>query len=218
MPTSSLKPNNVLVIDTATASLAVGINGQVLKWKSDQNHADKLLVMIDRVLKKAAVKPEMLSGVVFVAGPGSFTGLRIGATVANGIGFVRKIGIVGMSEFDLLAILVPKQDLMILDAGRGEVFVRGAGKPAELISISGLAKRVKRGDRVYIDSPELVALVHSQVKLAGTITIGPIQRVDKLTVMMTAKVPKRYSQVLPLYLREANITKSTKTKARPKNG
>src|SRR5690242_17452299 len=100
--TSPKISNNILAIDTAGPNLTVGINGVVDSWVSPQHHTESLVDHIDKMLKRAKVSPAKLAGVVFVSGPGSFTGLRIGATVANGIGFAENIGIVGITQFELI--------------------------------------------------------------------------------------------------------------------
>lgn len=200
--------NNILVIDSSGQTLAVAINGRALVWPQDRTSGDRLLVTIDQLLHQAGVSPTKIAGVVLVAGPGSFTGLRIGATIANGIGFANKVGVLGVSLFEVIhkARLKPKLDLVVLDAGRGELFVEGTNQPPRLIGIATLSKLIRTGERVYIDTPELVAKVHAQLKTAGTIVLGPVGVEERLAVMAGMKIPKTYKQVLPSYLREANIT------------
>jgi tRNA threonylcarbamoyl adenosine modification protein YeaZ len=198
--------NNILAIDTASPNLAVGINGIVDSWTSPNHHTESLVLKIDKLLKRAKLTPAKLGGVVFVTGPGSFTGLRVGATVANGIGFAQKIGLAGISQFELILKVYPKIDWVVLDGMRGEVFVQYRKQAPMVWPIAELAKRIKKGDRIYIDTPDLVAKVHSQLANAGTIVIGPMDQSAKLRLMMGVKVPKKYRQVLPMYLREANIT------------
>ncbi|MEZ4210404.1 MAG: tRNA (adenosine(37)-N6)-threonylcarbamoyltransferase complex dimerization subunit type 1 TsaB [Patescibacteria group bacterium] len=199
--------NDVLAIYTADKTLAVAINGRALIWKQDQHYSDHLLENIDTLLAEVKVKPTNVKGVVVATGPGSFTGLRVGATVANGIGYANNIGVAGVTLFDLIKSSrpAPKLNWVILDAGRGEVFVAHS-KKLELLKISELNDRIKTGDRVYIDTPDLVAKVHPVIKNAGTIVFGPVTMQEKLDLMVKTKIPAKYWQVLPTYLREANIT------------
>lgn len=216
MPTSPKILNNVLAIDSSGTELALGINGQVRRWTQDQHYSELLLAEIAKLLKRAKVKPDNLAGVNFISGPGSFTGLRIGATIANGIGFVEKIGVRGVTHFEIVRKVFPKVDLIVLDAGRGEVFVERKQKAPRLVTVPELTKLIRVGERVYVDTPDLVAKTHPQLKAAGTIYIGPVGVEQRLNLLMSIPPLKKYRQVLPLYLREANITRSKKSKSQPK--
>lgn len=62
-----------------------------------------LLTLIDRILKKNKLSFRDLSGIEVEAGPGSFTGLRVGVSVANALGFALNIPVNGKKiETDLL--------------------------------------------------------------------------------------------------------------------
>lgn len=80
---------NVLAIETTTeaCSVALAAGGH---WFEDTRFAPRLhnrhlLAMIDGVLKAASLEARALHAIAFGAGPGSFTGVRIGAAVAQGI-------------------------------------------------------------------------------------------------------------------------------------
>ncbi|MEO8553365.1 MAG: tRNA (adenosine(37)-N6)-threonylcarbamoyltransferase complex dimerization subunit type 1 TsaB, partial [Kofleriaceae bacterium] len=81
----------VLGIDTATriASVAIVEDGRVLAETSGDahRHGSDLLVLIDAACTGAAIDPHDLDAVAIGAGPGSFTGLRIGMATAKGIAF-----------------------------------------------------------------------------------------------------------------------------------
>ncbi len=70
------------------------------------SHAEKLFDAIDYVMKSAGVQPEMLNAVAVSAGPGSFTGLRIGMSAAKGIAFGAGLPIVPVPTFEALAMEV----------------------------------------------------------------------------------------------------------------
>ena len=90
-----------------------------------KTHSETLLPMIDQVLKMTDTEPASLDAVAVSEGPGSFTGLRIGASTAKGLAYALNIPIIGVSETDALAygmygsacILCP-----ILDARRDQVY------------------------------------------------------------------------------------------------
>lgn len=65
-----------------------------LKWQAHRELADTLHTQIDNVLKKAGKSLDDLEKVAIFQGPGSFTGLRIGFSVANALGYSLEIPIV----------------------------------------------------------------------------------------------------------------------------
>jgi tRNA threonylcarbamoyladenosine biosynthesis protein TsaB len=91
----------VICIETATNICSVALcdsNGVIsLRESNDiKSHASMLTVFIDEVLKENGVKPEELEAVATAKGPGSYTGLRIGVSVAKGIAFAVSIPLIGI--------------------------------------------------------------------------------------------------------------------------
>lgn len=83
-----------LALDTATdqASVALGLPGRVLARETiagARRHASGLLPAIERCLAEAGAGFAEIEGVVLADGPGSFTGLRVGASVAKALIRVR---------------------------------------------------------------------------------------------------------------------------------
>src|SRR3990172_4326727 len=72
-------------------------DGKVVKSLSKQNEygSQVLLPLIDRILKTKDLKPEDLEEIEVETGPGSFTGLRVGVSVANALGFALGIPVNG---------------------------------------------------------------------------------------------------------------------------
>ena len=92
--------NVTLLLDTSdNKKITVGldINGReyINTKKITSNKTQIILPMIDEILKKHSLKPEDLSEIRVNAGPGSFTGLRVGLAIANAFSFALKIPING---------------------------------------------------------------------------------------------------------------------------
>jgi tRNA threonylcarbamoyladenosine biosynthesis protein TsaB len=136
----------VLGLDTSTSTAGIAIvDGDRLI--ADARHDTRargadLLVAIDEVCRRAEVTPARLDAVAIGAGPGSFTGLRIGMATAKGIAFAAGRPLWAVSSLaalahDAAASLAPGDDPVIaaaLDARRGEVFAgcfRGGAPLAE---------------------------------------------------------------------------------------
>jgi len=117
----------ILGIDSATplASIAVVDDARVLAEARSETtgHRADLLVLIDRVCREAGVAPGELDAIAIGAGPGSFTGLRIGMATAKGIAFAAGKPLWAVSSLAALASLVDKPLVTaVLDARRGEIY------------------------------------------------------------------------------------------------
>ena len=101
--------NCVLLIDTSdNKKITVGLNINSREYintkKITSNKSQIVLSMIDEILKKHSLKPEDLSEIRVNAGPGSFTGLRVGLAIANALSFTLKIPINGRKGEIILPI------------------------------------------------------------------------------------------------------------------
>lgn len=98
---------NILLIDTATeaCSVALEINGQVFNRFEicPQQHSQRILPMIDEVLKEAKVTLQDLDYLGFGRGPGSFTGVRIATGVLQGLALGTGLKVVGVSTLATMA-------------------------------------------------------------------------------------------------------------------
>lgn len=98
---------NLLAIDTSTdaCSVALMVNGQTLSDHrlAAQRHGELVLGMVDKLMASAGVAPAQLDALIFGQGPGSFTGVRIGVAVAQGIALGADIGVVGISTLQAIA-------------------------------------------------------------------------------------------------------------------
>lgn len=96
----------LLAFDTATevCSVAVWLDGAIFEREQRlREHSQHLLAMIDEVLAETGLGLAQLDAVAFGRGPGSFTGLRIGAGVAQGLAFGAGLPVVPVSSLAALA-------------------------------------------------------------------------------------------------------------------
>ena len=90
---------------------------------ADQRHSEIILQMIDALLRDVGLELAAFDGIAFGAGPGSFTGLRIGCGVAQGLAFAAGIPVACVST--LLAVAQGSRAdrvAVCLDARMGEVY------------------------------------------------------------------------------------------------
>ena len=111
----------ILNIETSSKNCSVSLLKEdkiinVIEQEDDSyRHSELLTSFIDQILSKEKIKPENLSAVAIAKGPGSFTGLRIGFSVAKGICFPYKTPIIGINSLEILArSYKPKKDEYIL--------------------------------------------------------------------------------------------------------
>ena len=122
---------NVLGIDTSTVTLSVAMlrDGAVAGQRTDQVERNRtgLLTVIDALFADVGLSPSDIDAVAVGAGPGSFTGLRIGMATAKGIAFAIGRPLWAVSSLAALAHAALAPDdagtvVAVLDARRGEVY------------------------------------------------------------------------------------------------
>ena len=127
-----------LCIDTSTRYASVGISkeGRIvaeLAWRSERNHSVELAPALRRVMEHAGVRMEDLTAVFAALGPGGFSALRVGLSVAKSLAMARGLPLVGVNTLDIEA--VPFRGLggelaTVIGAGRSKVYLGTYDGPA----------------------------------------------------------------------------------------
>ena len=135
----------ILALDTATGncSAALLLNGRLLVRERllERGHAASILAMIDEVLGEGGVSLGQLTAIAFGRGPGSFTGVRLAASVTQGLAFAAGLPVLPVSDLRAVAQRIVAEEsaaeriLVCNDARMHEVywsaFARSAGGLAE---------------------------------------------------------------------------------------
>jgi tRNA threonylcarbamoyladenosine biosynthesis protein TsaB len=169
----------LLAFDTSTPTARVALISSEgdcveLREKIAARHSANLLGLVDEVLRAASVSVAGLGAIACGAGPGSFTGLRVGLAVAKGLALPSDRPLVLVSSLDALACdlaaAAPEVRLLLpcQDAGKGQVYARLYDVPD---GASGGAPAA-RGEVDWVLSPgELCPLVREiaagQAVIAG---------------------------------------------------
>jgi tRNA threonylcarbamoyladenosine biosynthesis protein TsaB len=121
-----------LALDTSgdTASVALGRAGSApsgdASLQGARKHAGALVPMIDKLMTESGLSPGDLEGILLTDGPGSFTGLRVSASVAKSIALTHRLPIrTAPSLMVLAAGALPAPAgpvLAVIDALRGELY------------------------------------------------------------------------------------------------
>lgn len=176
----------ILGIDTSTAVTAVGLystdygiigNSQI---KRRGSHAESALPALDHVLKLSNHSLDDVDLIAVTLGPGSFTGLRIGLTMAKTLAQAREIPLIGVSVMEAAARQVKDKGKIIvpvLDARRNRVYTAAFTwegeelkrlRKDEVLEIASL-EQVHELEDVVICGPsmELIKAHYPQAKLAA---------------------------------------------------
>jgi tRNA threonylcarbamoyladenosine biosynthesis protein TsaB len=155
----------LLHIETATSNCSVSLSdGDSILASAELNdgytHAENLHPFIDQLLKKTQVSPVKLQAVAVSAGPGSYTGLRIGLSAAKGMCYALNIPLIGINTLQILSAgalkLIEEKDVLLcamLDARRMEVYT--ATFDSEL-------KEVKAAEPLIADETTVQKLDHGK--------------------------------------------------------
>ncbi|MBU0605364.1 MAG: tRNA (adenosine(37)-N6)-threonylcarbamoyltransferase complex dimerization subunit type 1 TsaB [Candidatus Omnitrophica bacterium] len=148
----------LLAVDTSTDYLSVAVmSGEKtlarIHKKAPRSHSTMLVAIIDRVLKMSGTALDELDGFCLSIGPGSFTGLRIGAATVKTLAFVMKKPVVAVPTLDAIAQNQKKFRgiiCVVLDARKNKVYAavyRSDGKRLKKISkilLLGVSDLVKK--------------------------------------------------------------------------
>jgi tRNA threonylcarbamoyladenosine biosynthesis protein TsaB len=163
----------VLAIETATQTCSVALVQEETTLASrvlppETKAAKYLAPAIREVLAEAGKDLDEVTALSIDVGPGSFTGLRVGIGLAKGLAFARDLPVYGILSLDALAEQARQElapDVLaggfatILDAYRGQVFVKGFGKPGS----------DPAGEATVIDLDEWLAGPEGQSLLFGQV-------------------------------------------------
>ncbi|WP_158379520.1 tRNA (adenosine(37)-N6)-threonylcarbamoyltransferase complex dimerization subunit type 1 TsaB [Candidatus Williamhamiltonella defendens] len=124
-------PNTILAIDTTTDACSVAIwkHGEIssLSEICPRNQTQRILPMVQQILGASSLSLHQLDVLAFSRGPGSFTGVRLGIGVSQGLALGADLPMIGVSTLEILAQGACrqtglKQVLVAMDARMGEIY------------------------------------------------------------------------------------------------
>lgn len=121
----------LLVLDASSTLCSVALCDEEQQWhiseEQPRRQAQRLLPMLDELLEEAQVSKQSLQGIAYGCGPGSFTGIRIAASVTQGVALALDLPVLGVSSLQAVAQAVfaqseAQQVMAVMNAHMGEVF------------------------------------------------------------------------------------------------
>jgi tRNA threonylcarbamoyladenosine biosynthesis protein TsaB len=219
---------NLLAIDTATegcsAAVLAGSRLVTRYMEAERGHAEQILSMVDAALAEAEVSLKELDAIAFGRGPGGFTGVRLAASVAQGLAFGANVRVIPISDLAAVAQRVLDNEaaaqavLVCNDARMQEVYWayyerNGAGlatlrgneavAPPDAVELPGDARSpihgAGRGFRAY---PQLGRRLQSLEAIHEAVLprAGEIVRLAVTELKEGRTV--RPEQAIPVYLRD----------------
>ena len=157
----------ILGIDTSTmaANVAVLEDDKLIceyTINTKKTHSQKLMPMIENILKLSDLDIKEIDAIAICVGPGSFTGLRIGMATAKAMAHVNNIPLIGVNSLEILGAnmdLCNRNICSILDAQRNQVYMNKYilkdDKITELeeISIKPIDELLEEISNITIPSP-----------------------------------------------------------------
>lgn len=187
----------ILNIETSTevCSVAISENGK-LRFKKEStdglNHSELLTVFIEELFTENHLQLNSIDAVAVSKGPGSYTGLRIGVSVAKGLCYALNIPLISINSLEVMGIFaaqnvqdyttLPADNLLfcpMIDARRMEVYTalyNSQGKQLESISAEIIDEKFLSG---YLENHKILFFGNGAEKCKGQIThpnalfIGP---------------------------------------------
>lgn len=175
----------ILALETSTSACSVALTveldgeAQIIARSEVGNniHSQLLLSMVEQVLFEARVETAQLDAIAVGQGPGSFTGLRIGVGVAQGLAYGAACPMVGVSSLEALAVQAPIDGAVLagIDARMGEVYwCEYRKQSSQLMATSN----------ILVTSPEDIGSTSEQVFLLGN---AWVEYREKLSAKLLAK-------------------------------
>ncbi|WP_027390005.1 tRNA (adenosine(37)-N6)-threonylcarbamoyltransferase complex dimerization subunit type 1 TsaB [Chrysiogenes arsenatis] len=218
----------LLVLDTSGGSFSAGILGgdgapyAALEVHGGQTHSLLLPSAIDALLETLECQQAALRGIVFVNGPGSFTGLRVGGSFVKGLAFNSPLKIYCISR--LAALLFAYRDfplplLVLSDARKGELHCRGLNIPELendcLLSPEAVLGKIPTDTYVLGEIPERYRDTFTQAKRVKYLPLPPLGFWAGRCIQLTPDYPETpLSHIELLYMRksEAEVAREERGK------
>lgn len=224
----------VLCLETATdiCSVALGMDGNVIAQSDAEkpySHVSQINILIQDCLEAADIGFDNLEAVAISAGPGSYTGLRVGASVAKGICFGRDLPLISIGTLEALAHAAKfnftDSDQYyfcpVIDARRMEVYTATFNHELHvveqarslIVERSSFDHLLQGGQKVVImgDGMEKISeLLSRKEVIFSKITCSAVHLVPIAQKRINSKQYSDPSFFTPFYLKSPHITKAKK--------
>ena len=186
---------DVLAVDTATEACSAALLSRGVVYRrfavAPRQHHSLIFEMCQAVLAEAKIEFAELNALVYGCGPGSFTGVRIAASLVQALAYAHALPVVAISDLQAVALQALEQNgktqvLVAMDARMGEVYYGYFEKDGDL---------VKAVSNESVASPEKLE-VPDTFKGIGAGTAWQLYR-DELEKSLGSRLVQWYAPELP---------------------
>lgn len=216
-----------LAFETSAKAASVALlEGSKLLGEAYQNtgltHSQTLMVMAQDLMKSCGYTPQQIEAVAVAAGPGSFTGVRIGVAAAKGFAWGAELPCYGVSTLEAMALQLGAYDgyvVPVMDARRNQVynavFLAEQGELTRLtedraIALSELQEELKKVEKpIFLVGDGSVLCYNMLQEELPNLVMPPEHRMHQRAAgvglaaakMMEAGLPGNGAELTPNYLR-----------------
>ncbi len=222
----------LLAIDTALSTCAAAVltdDGESCDIVSQcedlgRGHAERIMGMVASVMAESSTTFNSLDRIVVNVGPGSFTGLRVGLSIARGFGLVLEIPVVAVTTLAAIAgealerVSVPKPVWVVLDARRDEIYCQKfdeSGFPLEEAKVSTVKElsHILEEDTIIAGSAAQAVAEAAGIDPSRVCNEAAAASIDYIAKL--GKNAERQNKApMPLYLRAPDAVPGEKGKVR----
>lgn len=228
----------ILAFETSAKAASVALtDGGKLLAESYQNtgmtHSQTLMVMAQDLLKTCGLTPKDVDAVAVAAGPGSFTGVRIGVAAAKGFAWGGELPCYGVSTLEAMArSLGAWQGYIVpaMDARRSQVYTaifhveKGVLSRVEedmAISLQELGEKIKNYEEsIFLVGDGAILCYNTLLEEVPTLVLPPEHRMHQRAAgvalaaqaMADAGIPGNGAELIPNYLRLSQAERERMTR------
>lgn len=184
-----------LFIDTHSAKITIALNNdgdlKVLNEVSDKSHSEITVPTLEKLLNESNISTKDLTDIIVVNGPGSFTGVRIGVTIAKTLAYTLNIPIKTITSLEMFGVSAEDDfDVVTVEDAKGVYSALKKGS-----EFTDFQYRSKQEFNEYIEKNGLTILDSKKIDII------------KIQEYLKTKEPVNPHKVNPIYIKEIDALK-----------
>ena len=184
------------------------------------SHSELLTSTIKDILTQNNISAKELSAVAIGIGPGSFTGLRIGFSVAKGLCYPHKINLIGISSLKILANSIKNDsgDIIPMINDKGNFYylstfeygLNKVGTPLiDQVDSNFINRNIKENSTIVVNNKESFEYINSIINDQVKLQYKPISSINMIDLSYTSFIEQKFEDLAyfePLYLKKPYVT------------
>ncbi|MDR2645724.1 MAG: tRNA (adenosine(37)-N6)-threonylcarbamoyltransferase complex dimerization subunit type 1 TsaB [Holosporaceae bacterium] len=200
---------NVIAISACLkyCSVAISYENTLAEVNENADAAAHLVYLADTLIKQYRIDLQKIEGIITIAGPGSFTGIRVAQSFAKGLALSLGLPAISMNCFDIIKSIHDQQDfsnvVIVIKSERGQVYYKISDEIG-IATAEALGNKIAIGTILMGDATAEVA-AHAKDKIISAIHVSDFReakRLLKFSHLITAE-----STITPCYISIASTSK-----------